>query len=325
MSPNVTSLKTLAPAPTKKAFQAGVKTVSAPRAAKVRYGDDPTQDPVKILFFGEPGTGKTFSLARLLELGYKVFILVTDIGGTGSKSIKLYLKNVLTRPELLKNLVEIQLNGYEEVQNFLDNPKSFFPEIYDFDPDFIAWDSYSGFQQVDLSEYVGNMTPSRNGDVSEARASGLQFETTDWGMIRNASIRCLDKFLSLNNSVSGKIWHKIVICHESVRMKAVNQADGSVVVAKNEPLIQGTAKAIIGGGFDLTIRTVVKTTGGGEETDNSGRAYHYIIAPGGTSAAKNRGYEFRNDAGEIAFTLPGNFVKVWKSICTQEGFTLPDA
>jgi hypothetical protein len=315
-----TALKPLgapaAPAP-KRAMGATVKAVLAPRANRAKRLSAMNQFAVKILLFGGTGTGKTTALARLLALGKKILCITTDIGETGNLTVTLYIKNVLKRPELLENFVEIPLYSFEEVDDFLTNPAAFFPEIYDFDPDFIVWDGFSSFQLIDLQEYVGEMMLP--GNSSEGESSGLQLDQRKWGMVKNATVRKLDKFLSLSNPRSEKPWHKIVTSHESLTMKG--GATGSVAVEKKEPLLSGAGGKVILGGFDLIFRTFARKDRDkqGAEMDDTGASYFYSIEPGENTVAKNRGFKFTNEKGEVASTVPGDMGKVWKEICEQAG------
>jgi hypothetical protein len=315
------ALKPLTPvaAPSKAAFQAGVKAVSAPRQNRARKLSDPRALSIKALLFGGTGTGKNFAIARLLAIGKKLVVVTTDIGESGNLTVALYIRNVVKKPELLDNLIEIPLYSYEEVQDFLANPTAFFPEIFTFDPDFIVWDGFGSFQQIETQEYIGDMQQA--GSASEGEEAGLQLDQRKWGMVKTATVRFMDKFLSLQGT-TGKPWHKIVTCHEDIRMKG-GSGEGSVAVEKKQPLLSGAGGKIILGGFDLIIRTFAakgKSTSG-EEVDESGSAYYYTIEPGQNTVAKNRGFRFTNEKGEAASTVPGDMAKVWKEICEQAGIS----
>lgn len=298
------------PEPAVKREAQGRKEIQVPRvsAARVRRGDEPDSN-VAIMIFGVTGTGKTYSIVPLLLGGAKVLVLSTDIGSSGLLSVKIALRK--QKPEALKNLVEIQLHSYQAVIDFLSNPESVFPEIYDFDPDWIVWDTFSSFQQIELSEMVGEMTPVGK-DPSAGRLAGLSFEQADWGMIRNSTVRVLDKFLSLNNKKSGKSWYKLVTAHEALRQ--VPGVSGEFREAR-EPMIQGAAGKLVAGAFDLIIRTHTKS--GGEDGNP---AFFYQVSPTDLRATKNRGIVFPDENGKPQTVFPADFGYVWRHFSSQAGY-----
>ena len=320
MSTTVAAIKPLTKAAPKSAEDFANKApvrraITPPKAGRVKSGDDPGALGLKLLAFGAAGTGKTLTLAHALNMGYKVFTLITDIGGSGNLTVRNWMRNVFKNPEALKNLRELELKSYQEVDEFLKDPTIYYPEIYDWDPDFIAWDSFSGFQQIDLQQFVGDMTPQRSEGntkgVSEQRDSGLMMDQQDWGMVRNATVRMMDKFMALNNPVTGKVWHKIVMCHENSRVKS--DQSGVTVRDIKEPLLQGAGGKIVVGAFDLILRTYAKTAKDDDETsDGNGRSYWYTIEPGQNVIAKNRGFQ-------IPANMPGNFTSLWESLAEQAG------
>jgi hypothetical protein len=304
-------------APAKAAFVSSRTSITGPRLGRVKYGNE-SDGTAAIMLFGPQGTGKTFAIVSLLLRGLKVLVVSTDIGGSGTSSVKLAMRRQ-GKADLLKNLVDIELNSYDEVQEFIDKPTTFFPEIYEFDPDFVAWDTFSGFQQIDIAEKIAETMPARkDGQVSEARETGLQFEQTDWGMIRNATVRTLSKFLSMHNTKTGKVWYKLVTAHEAIKQV---QGQSGTFIEKREPMLQGAGGKIILGAFDLIIRTYVKKATGanGEEIDESGTAYWYAIDPGATSATKNRGVVFAGEDGVSRAAFPGDFGYVWEQFSAQSG------
>jgi hypothetical protein len=272
------------------------RNLQAPRP-QVRSGSDPFSQAIKLLMFGAPGSGKSVCQASLLALGQKVFSVVTDIGGSGSLSTRLWCRNVLKKPELLENFRELELNSRNQVEEFLDNPASFWPEIYDWNPDVITWDTFSGFQQIDVMEHVEGL--------------GLTTEQF-WGEVRKATINPLDKFLNLNNNVNGKIWHKIVMCHENEKSKSKRDGASETILTR-EPLIQGSAGKIAMGAFDLIIRTYVTSKVEDEDSvDVNKRAYRYTIEPASNVVAKNRGFD-------LPPNMPAKFDQVWTKLMEQIG------
>jgi len=302
-------------APSKKQFTESAgrpKALQAPRKDRVRVGSDPTGHAIKILIFGAWGTGKTLSIAGLLKHGLKVCNITTDVGGDGTLSVKLALRQEGLE-HLLDNLYNIVLTGHDEVQAFLTEPAAFFPDIYKVGIDVLFWDGFSGWQQVDLSEYIGDMTPQKSSsnskEVSDARSSGLQFEIQDWGMVRNATVRTLDKFCSLHNKETGQIWHKIITAQEGFKSKGA-QAGGGFAETKM-PLLQGAGGLLSGGAFDLIIRTSARTEKG-DEDDDARRVYTYVIEGNQNLMAKNRGFKLKP-------VEPGDMYALWATISEQLG------
>jgi len=270
------------------------KTLNAPRVSVKEYKDDEILDPTKrICFFGGVGTGKTYTLFELLELGFKVFYISTDVGGGGIETVELECANN-GKTHLLKNLRSVDLNSYEDVKSFLDDPKDTYPAIYDFDPDILFWDGFACFQQVDISEHVGSLGVSRSDNnskgVNGAVEEGLQMETQHWGQIRNATIRAIAGFMSLHNTVSGKKWHKIVTAHEEVKMvDAKSRGDGKVPMKEQGyPMISGKAFNLFNGAFTTILRTV--------KSDGK----YWYSAGDDNKVAKTRGFDLGEDGKMLA-------------------------
>ena len=292
-----------------------VKTLTAPRAKVSNFAEEDAEMYLKLMFFGNPGTGKTYIIRALLELGFKVFVATTDVGGNGLNAIKIPMKAAGTWEKFRHNLRAIELSGYEEVKEFFVEPEKFSEDIYDWDPDFMFWDGMSGWQQIDVSTYVGDMTPERAGGkaVSDARESGLQFEQTDWGQIRNATVRGVDDFCSMRNKKTGKMWHKIATAHESVKSKGATLGGG--FKEGMEPLLQGAGGRIILGAFDLVARTTIVSDPLDE--DGSRRQFFYILQPHQNLAAKVRGFN-------LPPKIEANAEKLIVEMFKQAGLQLPE-
>jgi len=279
----------------------------SPRQKKVIRGNDLSETPVKLFFFGPWGSGKTYTAVDLLRAGYKIVMLVTDIGGSGSNSIRLALRKA-GQEELLNNFVEIVLDDEEEVEKFIYSPTVYMPDIYDFDPDFLFWDGFGSWQQVYLSEKIGSMAHgSDKRELPEAVEEGLQFETAQWGQLRNATFRRLHKFCTMRNTKTGKVWHKILTAQEGVKSKS-SGPNQSELVETHIPLLQGAGGKLAGGAFDLIIRTVEKVDKDGGKTT---RKYVYEIK-GDNAMSKNRGFDLPN-------VLPADMGKLWEMISDQLG------
>lgn len=304
-----------AKAAAEKFVSGGVKTINAPRAKAKHFDEVDPEMYLKLLFFGNPGTGKTYVVKALLELGFKVFVVTTDVGGDGLNAVIIPMRAAGTWNKFKHNLRSIELSGYETVKEFFTAPDVYEPDIYDWDPDFVFWDGLSGWQQIDVSTYVGDMTPERKGDkaISDARESGLQFEQADWGQVRNATVRGADDFCSMRNKKTGRMWNKIATSHEAVRSKGA--AAGGGFKEGLEPLLQGAGGRIIQGAFDLIVRTTIVSDPTDE--DGSNRQYFYVLQPHQNLAAKVRGFT-------LAPKMPANAATLIPELYKQMGLTLPE-
>lgn len=255
---------------TKKKFQIEAKTLDQ------ELGDAMLH---RLLGFGHSGVGKTTAIIAFLEMGMKVFVLSTDVGGDGLNTVR---NALAARPELLANLMYIHIDDYEPLDAFLEDPVTLGGPVYAaFEPDVQVWDGYTGFQMHHVEEYV-------DGDSS---ISELQFDIPTWGKIRRASLRELARFMKLRTP-SGRKVHKYVTCLESKPKE--NDLTGE---RRKAPLIQGTAGSIVEAAFDLII----------EMRLNEKKEFEYRCIGTSGIAAKSRGY--RLNAVE-----PGDMKKLWAKL-----------
>ncbi len=243
---------------------------------------------VNIGFMGLPGTGKTKFLADLIENGAKVFSINTDPGGCGEETILAQCIKNGTQEKFKKNFRAIAISDYDTLQEFLDNPLKFYPKLWEFNPDFIAWEGFANFQQVHLSEKVSEVTEGLAADsksnkgVNEAVSEGFKFEQQQWGMIRNGTIRRNEEFLQLRNP-SGKPTHHILTMHEAVESIQIKDANGqtkSEEKASSRPAVSGAGKNFLGGGFALILRTT-----------RDGNKFYYENSAKTLGLTKNRGID----------------------------------
>lgn len=280
------------------------KKVIPTRLSRVKTLDEPTH--IKIFLYGNWGTGKTYFIVGLLELGFKVFVVSTDIGGSGLNTVKLHILNVLKKPELLKNIKELVLNSDDEMQQFVDKPSAYYPEIYDFDPDFLFWDGFGAWQQSKLKDKIGDMPlESKKHELAPAVAAGYQFEMTQWGMLSTATMRTLDKFCALHNAKTGKLWHKAVTALEGLKSKPIEGQQASELKETKEPLLQGSGGVMSGAAFDLIIRCK-KTS----STDGNDKFWYQF--KGENKRTKLRGFNFPPQ-------MEANPVQLWQEIEKQAG------
>lgn len=280
------------------------QVLSVPRTARVKKGSDKAATKIKLFFYGNWGTGKSYTIVDLIKLGYKILVISTDIGGSGLLSVKVALQD---REDLLEtNLREIVLDNDDEVQDFIAKPEAFFPDIYDYDPDFVVWDGFSAWQQVGLSERIGAMPNiSEKRTVATAVEEGLQFEQAQWGMVRNATFRAVHKFCSLNNRKTGKVWHVIITAQEGLKSKSKGDNKSELTETKM-PLVQGSGGVLMGGAFDLIIRTKK------EVSIDTGKTKFMYQIQSENAMSKARGFTLPNE-------MVANMADLWSKITTQAG------
>lgn len=259
---------------------------------------------INILLIGPWGSGKTYFLVGLLEHGLKVFCLSTDFGGSGLVTVRNELRK-LGKSHLEKNLVELVLESYDEVTQFLEKPEEFFPDFYKFGFDLLFWDGFDNFQQSHISDFVADMVPEgRKKEVSEAREAGLQFEQQDWGQIKQATTRALNRFFKLHNKVDGTIWHKVVCSKSKTIQKKIG--DSMQYVEVLQPNIQGAAQTLMGAAFSLILLTNAKTNSKNE------KVFEYYTFATGDATCKNRGFNLPDRMEAKPYEL-------WKTITEQLG------
>jgi len=286
----------------------GAREIKAPPRPRSRTLAEDDLDYFKLMLFGPVGAGKTHLIGQFVrDLGMRVVILSTDIGESGHLTIKTALTQA-GKSELADRVRLLNLNGWKEVSDFLQNPYKFAPELWENEPDILAWDGFSGFQQVDISEYVGDMQPAEKTtrDRGDAIDSGLQFEQAQWGMVRNATVRKIDSFLTIRNP-SGKPLHKIVTCNEAIAYKPVDASKPTgpqQIVESYKPLLQGAGGAIIQQGFDMILRNTVKI----RKADTGAKREYLLITEGSENlVAKSRGFN-------LDPVMPSSAVLLWEKI-----------
>jgi hypothetical protein len=300
----------------KPAPSAGVAVRSNPKIILRRLSSAENKG-LKIMAFGQPGSGKSYTAKALLELGLKIFFLTTDIGGSGLSAIEIPVREE-GNAHLLENAYEVQLPDYQTVEKFLKDPQKFLLEncdfnLYEFNPDILFWDGFSTFQQIDVQEFIGNMQ-FQGKKASAQRESGLQMDQTDWGNIRNATVRCIDRFCALHDASRGKIWHKFVTSHENI--KSQSTADGKSVLAETrEPALQGAGANFAKGCFDLVMRTKVVVRSTGVPKDEDPRRFEYVVHGNENLASKVRGFK-------LPPVVPGDMGALFTELLRQSGLSI---
>jgi hypothetical protein len=305
------ALKPLAPSGTptiEKTFvQTTGKVLPTPKKDRVKKGEDSETYAVNIMLYGPLSSGKTYAAVDLLEMGYKILFVNTDIGGNGLITVKLGLKN-RGLAHLAKNYRVVNLYNYKEVAEFIMEPAVYFPEIYEYDCDFLFWDGFGYFQQTDIMAQAGEMIMEANDinegkkEVSELRETGFKFELADFQIVRNMTVRVVKGYCNIHNKKTGKSWHKIVTAQESVKSKKKEGEKGaaSELVDSMQPLLTGAGGVLTCGAFDLVLRT----------TKEDNKKFTYIVDGGKQMSTKSRGFN-------LPVKMDANFADVWKTIMTD--------
>ena len=288
----------------------GVSTITAPRAKVRNFAEDEVDTYIKILLFGNNGTGKTYILKSLLELGFKVVVLSTDLGGDGLSSVIIPLRGEGTWAAHKNQLRSVEIEGYDDVANFLVRPEAYIADIYEWNPDFIFWDGMTGWQINDVGEKVGDYAVGDRATAAEQ--DGLQLNQQKWGQIQRATYRGLSDFCSMRNTKTGKIWHKVATCLETIKSKGIGSGGG--FTEGREPYLQGAGGRLATAAFDLVIRTAISSSPLDE--DGSKREYSYILQGHQNLAAKVRGYD-------LPPKMPGDGKKLITEMFKQAGIQLP--
>lgn len=315
---------------TTTAKQDFVNAGSAPTKApvnKIKALSDPSGRYVKILLFGDYGSGKTYAIVKLLLEGLVVLVITTDIGGDGLATVVAEL-NRLGRPELKDNIVHVVLPTQEDVAAFFKDPDQYWEpglrgaqSIWDAGIDVLVWDGFTGYQQFQLADYIESNDPSiltRDGEVD-----GQKY----WGAIRRETGRYLNKYLGLHNRKNGQLWHKLMTCLDSATLtdaQSANVAATSDAVEKRRkqtvkeavgPFIQGSAAKLIGPAFDLVIYAHTKTAlVDGKQTQQ----FTYQTMKSDKMKVKNRGVDLSSlliDDKKVI--LRADMGEVWRQAIRQ--------
>ena len=279
----------------KAGFVAGKKPVKSARQPKNL--DEAENDYLKFCIYGGSGTGKTITIAPLLEEGLTVLVLSTDIGGSGLSTVSLALKKK-GKAELRRNCKEFEIQSYDELDDFISNPAGFWPDFFNTDIDVLFLDGFSAFQNCHLSEKVLGFDAGKN--ATDAREAGLFMGQQDWGATLRGTTRTLDKFLRMRNEVTGKSYSKIITCLES------DKAKDQYGETKTGPMIQGAASKHMEAAFDIIFRARKK------KKDNAMTYFYGMDGSSDRIITKSRGFEFN-------IIEPGDFGAIWKSACLQKG------
>lgn len=302
-------------------------------------------DYIKIAAYGKVATGKTDAIVALLLRGLRVFVLSTDMGGSGLRTVRSHLRK-LGREDLLANLVEHEIidrdNAYEEVGDLIDMFK--FREsaanyeiklddgstttLFAWDPHVLVWEGFSNYQDSCVVRYVlskdqtpdkidsrGNLLPKSEG--SEMRRAGFRLDDfRDWDAVKRATNQQLDDFLVIHNPLTGRKIHKYVTFHEKEPDLDNKTGEGPRKPEDMKPnlLLSGSARSTVVGGFDLVIRMTKEPLTILDKQKGDRNPYRYTLNSN-DSANKVRGYD------DLPDTMSADFGRVWDIINGAEAAT----
>lgn len=258
-----------------------------------------------LLLFGTPGTGKTYLLAKLVELGEKLMVITTDAGGdVAINTIKAHIIRVKGEDaqEWLKaHLRFIHVPVGEQVGEgrdalsewFKDAQKDPNHDLWRFSPTVLVWEGFSSYQQ----NYIVDEFDDSEGAVENFK---------QWGKIRTATIRDSEIFFKMASKQYPYLV-RIVTCLEGtkkVMVKVGTDKEGKpilegVVQKTGAPQLQTSAKEMFNAAFDGVIRL-----------DREGDKFIYEIVTEGK-------------AGKQRVVLPPKMeadpAKLWNEFKTQLG------
>jgi len=236
---------------------------------------------VKLLLYGHLGTGKTFFAVGLLEEGERVMVFSSDFGTHGLVTVRQELKK-RGKPELLKNLMVLEVNNFEDVTGFLENPLDYCPTLLEFNPTVLMWEGFSYFNIGILDEYILSMAPGAEG-AGEMRHEGWTHTKQDWQGMKRGTVRTLGKFMGFSlPSDPPKQLHKILTC-----LEAQPEVDDLTQKTQRSVLVHGTGKSLMGPAFDAILECFK------EEKEGAVRFFYRCEGSSDKFLVKSRGFDLK--------------------------------
>ena len=272
----------------------------------------PTASYLKILAFAYSGRGKTYFLVGLLEAGLRIYVAETDIGGSGMSTVREELRR-RGKEHLMTNIVSKVFGSYEDFDQFVSDPAGepialedgTVRGLFDWGPDMLAWEGFSNFQNRHMVDYILKYDARGKEDkISDLRQNGLSLEGYgDFSAVLTLTTRQLDKFLLIQDPVTGKKIHKYVTA-QSDDGKTEDQLTGET---KRGPLVMGRSRSYVAGAFDLILEMEAKKVGADVK-------YTYRCDVTGNSMAKRRGLDVSPVEDADSYKL---WNKIWRPVTTS--------
>jgi len=268
--------------------------------------------PFTGLLLGGPGVGKTHAVIGLLRLGFKVCYITTDYAKLGLETVDSYFVDHPEDRYLLNNLRESAF-GFDAVQEFSHHPESIMPDIYEWDPDWLFWDGLTSYQAL---------------EVQQEEISDDDFHKnswSDWYKQKAGVIFPMERFLSLSNKNTGRVWNKLVTCgiKEKEKYRSEKAANGEWIQVPIEgtkkigPDLNTSVQELIRFGFSLVIECTRRVMGK-DEVYGYRRVAQYL-------ETKSRGYTSIPAVWESSKTAPVTFYELWRDhiAAKHAPFTVP--
>lgn len=272
---------------------ASVTAANALKAAGVVAVNGAEENLSASMAYGDWDTGKTFSLVEPITRGKNVFVMSTDLGRNGLRTVKEELRRLNKLDLFEKHVRSWDVNDYPLVAAHLASDfmeKQFQGWV----PDIDVWDGFTSFQGINVDEHVLSMESKEMKD-NELREAGLHAGNQDWGAIKRATMRPVAAWIA--KTWGGHKVHKFLTCAE----QEFEEQGAFGTITKIRPYLQGQAAKLICAPFDLVYRTYRKKV--------DGKMVHFYTTrdEGGKVFTKRRGMELLDDG-------PADSVAVWDQL-----------
>lgn len=255
-------------------------------------------EAVRIMLFGDQGSGKSYCEVPILQGGYRVVRVECDAGSRGEDET--VLNHLRDTPELLENEIVVAPETPAEFEAFMEDPTIAIPDLYDWDPDFLILNGYTNFQsKIEYEEFD--------------RCDDSPQQT--WGKIGKRTVEPLLKFLQLHNKVTGRNWSKIVTVLETDKPTEWNPTmDGKGNLQQKPvissyrvgPMLSTRARSLARGGFGLVLQTKRRQIGSSKAT------FYYVTDGTDELMVKNRGYGLDREVDPLKFWKETIFPRIPK-------------
>lgn len=223
---------------------------------------------LRLYTWGPSGSGKTFLIALLVEAGYRVLILNSDVGGPGLNTLIAYLRGK-DKAHLLSNVKVVPVVDYKSCEKFLENPASYYKaatggqDLWKFDPEIVCWEGFGNFQQVHVWNHIADLTGGKK--TKDGDLDGLALSTLDYQLVMTATHQAIDSFCRIQSPLTGLYPHKIWQAHvdeglldmEGQKVSA-EKAQGQETQRSQRPWIMGKSAKLVLGAADYGFRCFTK-------------------------------------------------------------------
>lgn len=200
-----------------------------------------------ILFYGEPGSGKTWMLGPLVaELDLKILVIHCGIGGHGLLSVRDYLTSVGKPERYYDNFRLLEPRDYNTMAGLVDSWDALLSPFSDEDKawceeiDLLVIEELNGFQYAWSEDFLGE----RLGPDEKERFAY-------YGELKQATERYVRRVFNLHPA--GRRIAHFITTHENTN-KTID-VGGEHVEGRLAPALVGASLNLVLGAVDFTIRT----------------------------------------------------------------------